>query len=167
MRRDSIERTGRLGDFQWRFLSGSLFSKMGWTRGNRPDGSVYSTVEFSQWTSRGGIGDVSPTYRSHCWSPPAVMCPYFPCSICGGEGGKKINTSKWHSVWVKIEGAISQTMKHETRSSIATTAGGSWRVPDAVIWLFSARQLSRHAQATPWQFRSIQMCIVFIGGLVN
>ena len=48
MRRDSIERTGRLGDFQCRFLSGSLFSKMGWTRGKRPDGSVYSTTNIRQ-----------------------------------------------------------------------------------------------------------------------
>lgn len=39
-----MERIGRLGEFQWRCRRGSLVSIIGWTRGNKPDGSVYSTI---------------------------------------------------------------------------------------------------------------------------
>lgn len=44
MRRESIERTGRVGEFQWRFRRGSLVSRIGRTVGKRDEGSVYSTV---------------------------------------------------------------------------------------------------------------------------
>ena len=41
---DSIDRAGRVGDFQCRFLSGSLGARMAWTSEKRPEGSVHETV---------------------------------------------------------------------------------------------------------------------------
>lgn len=38
-----MDRTGRVGDFQWRFLSGSFSARTDWTSGKSPEGSVYST----------------------------------------------------------------------------------------------------------------------------
>lgn len=48
MRSDSIDRTGRVGDFQWRFFRGSFDSITGCMSGNKPEGSVYSTVFYGQ-----------------------------------------------------------------------------------------------------------------------
>lgn len=155
MRRDSIERTGRLGDFQWRFLNGSLFSKMGWTRGNKPDGSVYSTIErrlVNEQTK--GIGGCLSHLPVTLLEPACGDVSIFLVLYLGRGRGEENKYFKMAFRSGKSKGRIPQTMKHETKSSIATIAGGSWRVPDAVVWLFSARRLSRYAQATLWQFHT-------------
>lgn len=70
MRRDSMDRTGRVGDFQWRFFKGSFDSMIGCTRGNSPEGSVYSTVVPARERKLATTVDVKWSYRSHCLRPP-------------------------------------------------------------------------------------------------
>lgn len=45
---DSIDRAGRVGDFQCRFLSGSLGARIAWTSEKRPEGSVQETVSIKE-----------------------------------------------------------------------------------------------------------------------
>lgn len=81
MRRDSIDRTGRVGDFQWRFFRGSLFSIIGRAMGNRPDGSVYSTgvhIKASVSESLYGVAlHVPVTLFEAAWGEVSIFPKYY------------------------------------------------------------------------------------------
>lgn len=57
---DSMERAGRVGDFQWRFLSGSRGASTAWTSEKSPEGSVHETVYSNKVVSALGVRSDQP-----------------------------------------------------------------------------------------------------------
>jgi hypothetical protein len=85
-----MERTGRVGDFQWRFFNGSLFSIIGRTIGNRPEGSVYSTKGIiNEWAGLfvHGTGHVPVTlFEAACGEVSIFSQALFGASRSSYEG---------------------------------------------------------------------------------
>ena len=131
MRSDSMDRTGRVGDFQWRFFKGSFASMVGCTRGNKPDGSVYSTI----WLLL-----VNKSVRCGVWD---VVIPVTLLeAACEGSivPESHLGNSQWHSE--HSDPSTTNCCAPPSEKEKFTSRGGfSWKLPEDSYG---------HAQAASW-----------------